>query len=571
MSQNNSAADVVRPIISPINNSDSSTDRQDDPPPNGDSLPQPPVPPQPPENRDENLAQPPLPSGNDFPSILTCPISQEPPARPVTFLGHRQVFEHSQLWRYIKSSATSVRHPTTRRQVDRVSAIGRIALVSDPDRSRILQERIALGLGPEEDDPLSSDERTSYVNAMGHSTLPPPPPSESNNNTQQNAIRMRDIMHIDTSDSSDSSESEDDILINLREPAHNVGRRTGITTNASGGRARSNSNAGRIPIRIPITSFLTNDGTAIRSAEHASAILALLQTASAHQDGVIATLGSGARTAWVTANIDSLYRGDGAMCAFRPISVAIFMRKLREAQLFARRIFDGDHSNDQTGANHEEVPSWVRAWFQFFEAQQNQETNHARASRARVERASTVASLVGRQAPLGVTAGSQPAQVRNETARNEGPPDMREQTLGDHETERVNVSVEGRDDAGRRTSANRGRVNGSRRRNVHTASFSAGDNNPSARFENIRNGYDSLNRLTDAISHSFVTPQQRQQQTPSVIEIVRNYAEISSLLANAATPDQEQFYRNAQIRMHAQLAGIAGSETNEDANGNPAE
>ena len=191
MSQNNSATDVVRPIISPINNSDSSTDRQgqDDPPPNGDSLPQPPVPPQPPENPDENPAQPPAPIGNDFPSILTCPISQEPPARPVTFLGHRQVFEHSHLWRYIKSVGTRVKHPTTRQRVERVSAIGQIALASDPDRSRILQERIAMGLGPEEDDPLSSDERTSYFNAMGHSTLPPPPASQSNNNTQPNPNR----------------------------------------------------------------------------------------------------------------------------------------------------------------------------------------------------------------------------------------------------------------------------------------------------------------------------------------------------------------------------------------------
>ena len=106
---------------------------------------------------------------------------------------------------------------------------------------------------------------------------------------------------------------------------------------------------------------------------------------------------------------------------------------------------------------------------------------------------------------------------------------------------------------------------------AHDCQLVAGDNNPSARFENIRNGYVSLNRLTDAISHSFVAPQHQHKQTPSIIEIVRNYAEISSLLANAATPDQEQFYRDAQTRMHAQLTGIAGNEANEGANDNAAE
>ena len=196
MSQNNSAppANVVRPVISPINNSNSSTDRQDEPREGGaaaaeggdgdlrlgEGLPH--APPQPP---------PPLPSGNDFPSLLTCPILQEPPARPVTFMGHRQSFEHSQLWRYIQSNRTRVKHPTTRERVSRVSAIGRIALVTDRDRTRILQERLALGLGPNEDAPMSRDEYASYLRAMGPNTLAPPPPSESNDETQPNNINIQ--------------------------------------------------------------------------------------------------------------------------------------------------------------------------------------------------------------------------------------------------------------------------------------------------------------------------------------------------------------------------------------------
>ena len=395
---------------------------------------------------------------------------------------------------------------------------------------------------------------------------------------------MRDIMHVDTLSESSSSD-DDDILVNFHAPARNVRQRTSNTANANANaptdanapsnadepsnaaRIHSNSNAGR----VPILNFLNIEGTAIRSAEHAAGMLALIQTASAHQDGIIAALGSGSRTAWITANIHSLFRGDGALRGFRQLSVPILMRRLREAQLFTRRIYDGDHSNDQTGASHEEIPPWVRAWFQFFEAQQNQETNHARASRARSERASTVASVVGRQGPLGVSAGNQPVEVRTETSRNEGAPDMREQVLGDHETERVNVSVEGRDDAGRRTSANNRRNNGSRRRNIHTTgSVAAGDNNPSARFESIRNGYDSLNRLTDAISHSFVAPQ--QQQAPSIIEIVRNYAEITTLLENVTSPGQEQFYRDAQARMHTQLTGLGeGNSANKGADDNQAD
>ena len=134
---------------------------------------------------------------------------------------------------------------------------------------------------------------------------------------------------------------------------------------------------------------------------------------------------------------------------------------------------------------------------------------------------------------------------------------MRRQVIGDVNTERVNVMgadsnallVEGRDDTARRSPApQRNTNNGVRRRNVHVGGgFGAGQNDPGARFEHIVGGYESLNRLTDAISHSFVQQDQRQ-----IIDIVREFVEVSRNLADGQA-DQQDFYRQAQAALRAEL------------------
>ena len=385
---------------------------------------------------------------------------------------------------------------------------------------------------------------------------------------------MRDILDVDSSSASESS--DDDILFDLNAPPRNVRQRT---TNRSGrgnargaprgrGRGRGRGSTRQGSGRVQMGGFLNTEGTGIRGPNQAAALIGLIQLAGGHENGILATLGHSNRTDWIRQNIQSFFRSGGPLSCFHPVSEAVVMRHLRHAQAFARTIYERDHNNDPTGAGHEDIPQWVREFFLLFEAQQNQETATAAAARVRSERGRTVASIAGRQAPLGVRGGSEPAEVRTETSTNHGAPHMRARTIGGVNSERVNVGlVEGRDDNARRSPAPRQHTsNGTRRRNVHQAGFGAGENDPSTRFRHIQDGYASLNRLTDAIAHSFVTP---IQETPrlSMLDLVRGYAETSRNLANTSNADEQNFYRAAQRAFHAQLQHQGGTAGGGNAEG----
>ncbi len=67
---------------------------------------------------------------------------------------------------------------------------------------------------------------------------------------------------------------------------------------------------------------------------------------------------------------------------------------------------------------------------------------------------------------------------------------------------------EGRDDASIPSPVQtRHRSNGIRQCNVHLTGFSPDHNNPSVRFNNIIAGYESMNRLTNAIATSLTSQQ----------------------------------------------------------------
>ncbi len=53
--------------------------------------------------------------------------------------------------------------------------------------------------------------------------------------------------------------------------------------------------------------------------------------------------------------------------------------------MLARSFYDRDHSNEQSGAAHEDVPEWARHFFQLFQATGNQITNNAVAAATRNE------------------------------------------------------------------------------------------------------------------------------------------------------------------------------------------
>ncbi len=111
--------------------------------------------------------------------------------------------------------------------------------------------------------------------------------------------------------------------------------------------------------------------------------------------------------------------------------------------------------------------------------------------------------------------------------------------IGNISTERVNLQ-EGRDNIYERSPAQRQRQNnGSHRRNIHILGFPPTNNDPSSRFNNIVAGYESMNRLTDAIANSFLPAQQNSTKC-TLIDIVRDYHEISTLMQNAP-PGTESF------------------------------
>ena len=145
--------------------------------------------------------------------------------------------------------------------------------------------------------------------------------------------------------------------------------------------------------------------------------------------------------------------------------------------------------------------------------------------------------------------------------------------LGGVEAERVNQEgldqflVEGRDDASHRHRAPRGVTNGTHRHNVHLSSFAADINDPSERFQHIISGYQSLDRISEAIVQSFTASSQpRGNSAPlprSVIEIARDHQAISQMHENATTDSDRAFYQRALDQLSIELCNLTSgiSET----------
>ncbi len=124
---------------------------------------------------------------------------------------------------------------------------------------------------------------------------------------------------------------------------------------------------------------------------------------------------------------------------FKEVSPAVLAQHFAVAQGQAKEYFDRNHSVDQTGAAHKDVPQQASQFYRLFEALQNVVSVSDQAAVDRSERQSVVAGLTGCQAPLGsYTTRQRPVQLRSETSRNIGTPRMRQMHMGD-----VNVKVLG--------------------------------------------------------------------------------------------------------------------------------
>ncbi len=166
---------------------------------------------------------------------------------------------------------------------------------------------------------------------------------------------------IDKQDEDSTSSSSEDSIFNT--DRRNVRRRleaqmnnaTTVTNNTAGGSAR---------VARPVNSntlggFVNTSTNAILSSAHATALTGILQLAGGHQDGIVGSLGHGNRTQWIRDNIHRLFETDGPLSGFTRVSEQVLRRHLFSAQQAARTYYRQDHSNDQSGARHEDIPEWA--------------------------------------------------------------------------------------------------------------------------------------------------------------------------------------------------------------------
>ena len=92
--------------------------------------------------------------------------------------------------------------------------------------------------------------------------------------------------------------------------------------------------------------------------------------------------------------------------------------------------------------------------------------------------------------------------------------------------------------------------------------FNAGNNDPSARFDNIRNAYLSLDRLTSAVATSF-EPQQPQRR---MIDVVRDFSETSKLHNESTSEVERTFYQSALTVLTAEMNAFSNQNNNNSTN-----
>ena len=108
---------------------------------------------------------------DDFPSRLVCPISQEPPARGVTYMTSNQAFEYSSMYRHIAVRGNGAAwmnafHPITREQTRRDLALSEVRDVSASDQTLMTERRRILGLPAEDSDPVNQREIETYQSTI---------------------------------------------------------------------------------------------------------------------------------------------------------------------------------------------------------------------------------------------------------------------------------------------------------------------------------------------------------------------------------------------------------------------
>ena len=316
-----------------------------------------------------------------------------------------------------------------------------------------------------------------------------------------------------------------------------------------------------VPGGDQIRSFILQDD--IRSPRHAAALVAILQLAAAHPDGIGGALGTRNLRQWIEENRLRMFAEGGPLHGFALVTTSTLQRHISTAISWAHQARQHDHAPGN-GELMENVPQWLQLLFTVLEARTNMNAQNQRAINTRREQQGIVRGVVGQQAPLGaggLDAESQGHALRDERARNNGEDGQNQNRV--HNIGQVgvqHVGVEGEDDNVNFVDPSRGRGvnqqqrNGVRRMNVHN--FSANGNDVTARFEHIQHGYSALGNLADALAGSVNREQQQQPPPRGVEEIARGYAEILALERNH--PDM-LFFQHARQALEAELARAAAA------------
>ena len=115
---------------------------------------------------------------DNIPSQHICPLKQEPPVIGVYFdvpnadgTLSEQVFERSEIYRWIATPGNSrahrnVSHPINRQFIFRPEAWNLVRRVSNELQVILQQERLAMGLVPHDENPITAADNDMYNEAM---------------------------------------------------------------------------------------------------------------------------------------------------------------------------------------------------------------------------------------------------------------------------------------------------------------------------------------------------------------------------------------------------------------------
>jgi hypothetical protein len=98
---------------------------------------------------------------------------------------------------------------------------------------------------------------------------------------------------------------------------------------------RRSANALIAPHQVQLGSFLNRAETEIRSSNHATTLIGLLKLGLGHLDGITGAFGHNNRISWFRSNIDALFREDGPLGSYDPVSANVLVHHVGRAQVLA--------------------------------------------------------------------------------------------------------------------------------------------------------------------------------------------------------------------------------------------